>query len=80
MCQCIAFTRWKQHRFSEAMDGFLQVSHARFLSKCYSFFGTESSQRPSLNQMETMTADSPSPHLFENMAHTCVTQQHMSSP
>lgn len=44
LIQCIAFTRWKQHRFSEAMDGFLQ--------------------------METMTADSPSPHLFENMAHT----------
>ena len=30
--QCIAFTRWKQHRFSEAMDGFLQVSHARLFA------------------------------------------------
>jgi hypothetical protein len=79
-CQCIAFTRWKQHRFSDAMDGFLQVSHARFLSNCYSFFGAESSRRSSLNQMEAMTADAPSPHLFENMAHTCVPRMQKSSP
>jgi hypothetical protein len=23
--QCVAFTRWKQHKFSEAMNGFIQV-------------------------------------------------------
>jgi hypothetical protein len=57
----VAFTRWKQHRFGEAMEGFLQVN------ACFAFLLAQFDVQ---DQMEAMTADSPSPALFENMAHT----------